>query len=128
ATGDRRVRDPDLARPLQELQPTRLSVGSPHCLVDASPRGAAAPAWSSLRGKSKCALGRNLLRTPEHRRCGRGGGGLPAATSIAQCSFLPMGNALPSGTPEKHARRQSAADARLSPNAPATRSSTGEGT
>jgi hypothetical protein len=82
-----------------------------HCLVDASPRGAAAPAWSSLRG-SRCTLGRNPLRTQEHRRCGRGGCGLPAATSIAQCSFLPMGNALPSGTPEKHARRQSAADAR----------------
>jgi hypothetical protein len=82
-----------------------------HCLVDASPRGAAAPAWSSLRG-SRCTLGRNLLRTQEHRRCGRGGCGQPAAMSIAQCSFLPMGNVLLSGTPEKHARRQSAADAR----------------
>jgi hypothetical protein len=94
-----------------ELQPTGLCVGSSHCLVDASLRGADAPAWSSLRG-SRCTLGRNLLRTQEHRRCGRGGCGLPAAMSIAQCSFLPMGNALPSGTPEKHARRQSAADAR----------------
>ena len=39
----------------------------------------------------------------EHRR-GRGGCGPPAAMSRAQCSFLPMGNALPSGTPEKHAK------------------------
>ena len=73
---------------------------TPLPLVDASPRGAAAPAWSSLRG-SRCTLGRNPLRTQEHRRCGRGGCGLPAAMSIAQCSFLPMGNALLSGTPEK---------------------------
>jgi hypothetical protein len=74
-----------------------------------------------------CTLGRNLLRTRQPRRCGRGGCGPRVAMSRAPCSFLPMGNALRSKTPEKHGRRQSAADARSSANAQPTRSRTANG-
>jgi hypothetical protein len=68
------------------------------------------------------------LRTQKHRPCGRGGSGLPAARSTARSSFPPMGNALPSGTREKHAPRRSAPAARCSANAPSTRSGTASDT
>jgi hypothetical protein len=68
------------------------------------------------------------LRTQKHRPCGRGGCGLPAARSTARSSFPPMGNALPSGTREKHAPRRSAPAAQCSANAPPTRSGTASDT
>ena len=104
-------------RPGPRPRPGLFRSSSPQGCLLAHPTAWLTPHFEALmhrhgRHCEKMHAWQEPLRTQEHRRCGRGGCGLPAAMSRAQCSFLPMGNALPSGTPEKHARRQSAADAR----------------
>ena len=103
--------DPDLARPFQDAPAHSGCLLAHHRLVAALTGGADGPAWSSHE-ESRCKLGRNPLRTQQHRRCGHGGCGLRAAMSTARSFLPPMENALPNGTPEKHAPRQSAAAAR----------------